>query len=171
MTYRAILASETAENAPVTQALMDALRQNEAAVASGATGAPRNRPLSLDLILGGSSFALSGTTPVNYVDLAGLGSLFVVGLVIGLGSPNESTAVNLEISYSTNNGSSWSAWQTVIVTAGESGASLTAHVNLTEGRLNARAPITGAAGANAVRFRTSNAGGSGRIMVYGMGRT
>lgn len=41
MTWRTIASTETDTNSPITQALMDALRLNPAAIANGDAGAPR----------------------------------------------------------------------------------------------------------------------------------
>jgi hypothetical protein len=103
MTYRAILASETAENAPVTQALMDALRQNEAAFASGATGAPRivRSAMADDGFLAtaaGATFTITGLAHVKALRL--IGGCFRPGS-IGTGTVN--------IAFSTNNGSTFAA--------------------------------------------------------------
>jgi hypothetical protein len=170
--YVQILDTQIEPDAPLTSTLAAQWRDNPIAIAEGAAGAPRNRPLSLDLLIGGQSFELTGTTPVNFIDLSGISSLIVVASVTGLPEPNETIIVSVEVSYSTNNGVDWSAWQGGIVSiAGVVESGNMVHINLIEGRINSGTPITGAAGSNAVRFRKTSLNGNARVMVYGMGRT
>jgi hypothetical protein len=143
------------------------LAGNPIAITLGKPNAPRNRPLSLDLMLGGTPFDLSGTTPVNFLDLAGLSSLILVGFAQG----SVSDATPFQVGYSLNNGSTWTGYQTLFTAAsGNATASGTFFIHLPSGNVN-MAAFAGAAGANAIRVRKNLTGGNARVSVYGFGRT
>ena len=171
MTYIAITEEQSNPFAPITSELLKQLRDNPLAIAGGLEGAPRNVPLSLDLRLGTPSFTLSGETPVEFVGLSGLTSILVVASVGGFFVGQDPQGTALQVAYSTNNGGSWSGWQNVVGASGDSFSGVTRHIDLSEGRLDMRDAITGAAGSNALRFRKSTLLGSGRVALIGLGRT
>jgi hypothetical protein len=86
---------------PITSPQGLGLFENVEAQAEGAPNAPRNRPLSMDILIGGQSFEMSDTTPVNFVDLAGLSSLILVYFA---------GTYNGQVGFSTDNGLNWSAY-------------------------------------------------------------
>lgn len=145
---------------------------NVIAQARGKPGAPRNEPLSLDLMIGGASVALSGTTPAEFLGLAGQASLLVVASVSGFDAAGDPQSAFVEVSYSLNNGGAWSGWQDVANAFGAASTSgVTRHIHLSEGRLDMQPAINGAAGANALRFRKNTINGAARVALFGLGRT
>lgn len=167
MTYIPVTEVQSNPFAPGTSELFKQLRDNPIAIAGGLAGAPRNVPLSLDLMLGGSSFALTGATPVEFVGLTSQSSLLIVWDI----TADVSQPVPFQIGYSTNNGSSWSPYQTITTVPTNETEQGMSHVSLTEGRLNMLPPITGAAGSNAIRLRRATGVAGGRVAILGLGRT
>lgn len=153
---------------PWTSAKALAAFENPIAIAEGAAGAPRNEPLSLSLLIGGQSFALG--IPREYLGLAGVQSLLVVGSVTGSMFGPDPVPQTLQVSFSLDNGGTWGAWTAFLSVLGDITIGATKHVHLGEGRVDT-VLVDGAAGANAVRFRKATSTGSARIMVLGLGRT
>jgi hypothetical protein len=164
--YNQIFDTQIEPDAPLTAVLASQWRDNPIAISEGADGAPRNRPLSLDLMIGGASVELSGTTPAEFLNLDGQSSLLIIWNFSGLDGGNI-----LQIGYSTDNGDNWSSYQTIASFSDSGNLQGMSHVSLTEGRLNMLAPITGASGANAIRIRGAATSGAGRVAVIGLGRT
>jgi hypothetical protein len=106
MTYRAIAASETNPQAPITAALMKALDANLDAVAEGATGAPRVQGRALGGIHVGPAQAFSSGVAATVLDCDGVGD---VDVDIAQSTWNGS----INVTYSNNNGASWGATQVV----------------------------------------------------------
>jgi hypothetical protein len=150
---------------PLVEQEVLAFYENPIAIADGALGAPRNRPLSLNLMIGGGPFTLTAMTPVNFIDLDGIASLLIVGHATdGVATPT------IQIGFSTNNGATWSAYQDLATSLDTSNGFLSS-VHLPTGRVKMQPAITGAAGANAIRLRRSAGADTGRVCVYGIGRT
>lgn len=167
MTYIPVTEAQSNPFAPGTSELFKQLRDNPIAIAGGLEGAPRNVPLSLNLMLGGSFFALSGMIPVEFLGLEGHGSLLLVSNT----EPFEGVLPGIEMSFSLNNGGTWSTWVNIPVGL--------RHIHLTGGFQNgAQIGSSGfgsgpspVAGANAVRIRKTTTGGSANVALIGMGRT
>jgi hypothetical protein len=147
---------------PITSPQGLGLFENVEAQAEGAPNAPRNRPLSMDILIGGQSFEMSDTTPVNFVDLAGLSSLILVYFA---------GTYNGQVGFSTDNGLNWSAYFSLPNLADGTVERTSHYINLVEGRINFGAALTGAAGANAIRVRFASGTLTGRVAIYGLGRT
>jgi len=169
--YVAITDTQVDPDAPLTSQLAYQWRDNPIAITEGAAGAPRNRPLSLDLALSASQ-AVSDTETA-FTGLAGQSSLL---LVASATSPSSGNTTTLEIDGSEDNGATWlGEWYTVISATSSDANPFTEtglfHISLTESRLNMVGIFTESP-VNAIRFRRSvGAGRSARVHLIGLGRT
>lgn len=117
--YRVVADSEVQPDAPVTSSLGFALRDNPAAIAQGASGAPKNRSESLNLSTASSDRTSDGVVfTMNGLDR--VAALMVNSYVL----INHTAAGSATVRYrtSTNGGSTWSGYTTfdsaVITSAG-----------------------------------------------------
>ena len=122
--YRVIADSEVQPDAPVTSSLGFALRDNPAAIAEGAPGAPKNRSESLNLTATSGDRTSDGTV----FTLNGLDRVLLLK-VDSYVSITHTAAGNANVRYrtSTNGGSTWSGYtvfDTVVLTSGGSNRSV-----------------------------------------------
>ena len=103
-TYVAIPNGDIDQDSPLTQPLLTALRDNPIAITEGASGAPQIVGMALDLFLG--DFTFTDTE----AGLSGLGSLD--GMMVLVNSVNSgSSARDMQIRMSNDNGATWGSWQ------------------------------------------------------------
>ena len=109
-TYTTIANGAIDQDSPVTQTLMQALRDNPIAITEGASGAPRVNYAALDMYIteGTASRSTSGTS--NIVTVTGLDDLGYI-LVNSDIATSTSDSINLTLRYetSTDNGSSFAS--------------------------------------------------------------
>lgn len=158
MAYILITDEETDPEAPLTSELAKKWRDNPEAIAAGLPGAPRVKGQALD------TFLASGTDAaiLTITDLGDVGWIMVVGHT-SVSGDGESTA--LQIRFSTDNGSSWGAWQ-AFVSASSGGGFIRVRgdifVNLAGGAVlglgSTQSPITVPTGVNAVGVQESGSG-------------
>lgn len=122
--YRVIADSEVQPDAPVTSSLGFALRDNPAAIAQGATGAPKNRSESLNL----STASGDRTSDGVVFTMNGLDRVATL-MVNSYSSITHTAAGSATVRYrtSTNGGSTWSGYTTfdsAVLTAGGSSRSV-----------------------------------------------
>lgn len=106
--WKTIPDTDVDPDAPVTSELMYALRDNPVAIAEGATGAPRVMGVALDTFIGYNNTSMTQSNPVAFVGLEGIGEVLVAFNAAGSDSPTGSQ--QLQVSFTNNNGSSWSSW-------------------------------------------------------------
>lgn len=109
--YNPILATETDPDAPLRTSLFKRLEANPRAIAEGAAGAPKVNGIAL---AGVFLAALSGPT-IGVVGIARAGRFAVDCYVAHNGFSGG--ARSLRARYTADNGSTWSAWQTVLSVA------------------------------------------------------
>ena len=110
--YRVVADSEVQPDAPVTSSLGFALRDNPAAIAEGAPGAPKVRSGALNLTAGSGSRTTVGTIfQLNNIDR--LSAFHVSSAVSAGGGP-----VAISYQTSTDGGSSWGSDNVIISFSG-----------------------------------------------------
>ncbi len=157
-------------DAPLTSQLGYAWRDNPIAIAEGAVGAPRVMHNALNTYIG--SMTTTGSTPIEFLNTNGSLRFLSFGSVSPGGGYDD-----LQVSYSTNGGSSWGGWITIL-----SGYSVSVSQFEINGFLDCKLgkwfgipndpTFTGSTAANAIRFRMSNDGGgpsSLDLTLIGMG--
>lgn len=146
-TYRAIAATETDPEAPITSALMKALDGNATAIAEGAAGAPKIAEI----------YTVSGASATTQT-FTGLGDFSGIRFDV-FGRNSGGTAQNLTIEYSTNGGSTWSAATTLAAIVASANYSGAGHFNFSSGLVEfvAKDMVGGAA---PLRTSTTMAGAS-----------
>lgn len=100
--YRTIAASETDQDSPVTQTLMQALTDNPTAIAEGAAGAPKVETAALQVPTSGANVVGYFTVPgVEYTATTTAGNS--IGMKMALGTGTITLAVDMKID-ATNTG-------------------------------------------------------------------
>lgn len=169
-TYRAIASGETDPYAPIVASLMKALAANPIAIAEGASGAPRIMPLALQTYHQRVALA----TDAAAVSVLSLDPETVISVVGNFANGPGDTS-SLQVSASSDGGSTWGAWFSLTGTTGATRHSVNAVINLKNGivDLTAISAVDIGGNINALRFRHSAplvAGEAGRMSVYAIGR-
>lgn len=117
--YRVVADSEVQPDAPVTSSLGFALRDNPAAIAEGASGAPKVQSEALNLRAAASDRTSDGTLfTINSADR--LSQFLVNSYIFTSGTAATSTSVRYRTS--TDGGSSWGGFTVFDTTAQNGGA-------------------------------------------------
>lgn len=173
--YITITDTETDPEAPLTSELAKKWRDNPIAITEGATGAPRIVPLAINNWYGRVQLDTT-TTPVV---ISGLDSATTLAVVGNFANGTADTA-SLQISGSTDGGSTWGSWFNLTPSPGAQNTRYGVHIvlNLKNGIYDSVFSDAGDLGAgpfNAIRFSHSVAlAGAGnypaRLVAYGIGR-
>lgn len=151
--YTTITDSQVDPEAPITSELMSALRDNPIAIAEGAANAPR-------VEASGRKFealarqSATGTTAIGWTSLE---TDWLIQFFIRGNAPE--TTSNLQVRASSNNGSTWSSYATIITSPALSDQ-IPATFNTKTGVLTWAGGVvsTGVTNANGVQFRMSASG-------------
>lgn len=157
--YRVIADSEVQPDAPVTSSLGFALRDNPAAIAEGAPGAPKVRSEAMAL----RTAAADRTSDGAFFTLTSIDRIatFMVNSHVNIGSTSPGGA-SIRYRTSTNGGSTWSGYTNIVT------ATLTAAGNTSSTRFTF---ITTGANVNSIQFDLTSTSGSnsgGSLSVMGV---
>lgn len=176
--YVAIPNGDIDQDSPVTQELLTALRDNPLAIAEGDASAPKIMPPALDLFLGGGAINSTGTTFTG---------INCSALMLMFGSTQSvTTSYSMQVRFSSDGGATFGAWQSIWTPGGPASPSYssalvyldigsTPEYIRAEGGRSTSAPdpygtLTHPGGTiNAIGIRTSNAGMSGLVKIFGIG--
>lgn len=109
--YSTIANSQIDQDSPVTQTLMTALRDNPIAITEGASGAPRNQPQSMDVVIGSGSGSTGSAT--TYLTITGIDDIryLLISHFVSVEAPSENQN-SANVSYALYDGS-WTSNQKV----------------------------------------------------------
>lgn len=141
--YTTVPNSDIDQDSPVSQPLMQALRDNPLAMFEGASGAPRLARQAL----GGLFVGDIASTTTTWAGLTGLGAFTEINLQFSSGPAGSSIAAHgVQIRFTSDGGSTWGATQTLITHTPsiQSAQSLigSATINLQTGARSAQALYT-----------------------------
>lgn len=143
--------SQVDPDAPLTSEIAYAWRDNPIAIAEGAVGAPK-----VEAIANRATTVTSWvTSSTNYYAATGLGRVASFRLVAMFAGAANST--QLQVSFSTNGGSTWGANQDVVSIASNQGLIYDGYFNLMNGSVDAagQIPPEGSSGATNPTLATS----------------
>lgn len=110
-TWRDIPSSEKDSDSPVTATLVDALDQNPQAIAEGAENAPKNEGASMDIMF--VTGVSSNQVVTNVTRISQIIALTDIRAQTG-GDPAGSASITARYRLSSDNGSTWGSWDTII---------------------------------------------------------
>lgn len=108
-TYTPIVDGQLDQDSPITQPLMEALRDNPIAIAEGAAGAPRVQGIALGGFYLGRMSGATGIAPAAVDVPAGVATVVLIGQWANNGLANYS----LRVRYSGDGGVSWTGYTLV----------------------------------------------------------